>query len=114
MIEYGSHVAFLSEGSIRFGYIAAIIQRTNREGEKTEYVVTTDTAPDIIITDEEWIGDLTDSWRKGDALAALARKSPAYQWSEIWAKQARNPPTPAPVEAQPVPLVTDGTTTPKT
>ncbi len=102
MIKYGSHVAFLWDGSIRFGFIAAIVQRTNHEGEKTEYVVTSVDADgnansDVTIKSEDDVADLdlTDAWRKGDKLIALAGRAKTYEWSRSKSDEILNPADPA-------------------
>lgn len=101
MIKYGSHVAFLFEGSIRFGYIAGIVQRTNHEGEKTEYVVTSIDAEgqansDMTVKNEDHVVDLTNNWRKADAVLELARQTRPYEWALEKSDEILNPPDPAP------------------
>jgi hypothetical protein len=116
MIKYGSHVAFLFEGTIRFGFVAAIVQRTNAEGEKTEYVITSIDSEgkansDTTVKNEDHVVDLTNNWRKADAVLELARQTRPYEWAMEKSDEILNPPAPvAPVESAPpaAPLVTDG------
>lgn len=113
MIKYGSHVAFLFEGTIRFGYIAAIVQRTNAEGEKTEYVVTSIDSEgkansDTTVKNEDHVVDLTNNWRKADSVLELARQTRPYEWALEKSDAILNPAEPEPLPvAVPVTMPVD-------
>lgn len=111
MIKYGSHVAFLFEGTIRFGYIAAIVQRTDANGESTEHVICSNSVntdgrvcaeTDVTIKDEKDIADM-EAWNKDEAILSLARRSPLWVKSKEQSEAIPNPaePAPAPVEEAP-------------
>lgn len=117
MISYGAHVAFLFEGTIRFGYIAAIIQRTDGDGESTQHVICRNSlhadgqqicaGVDLTIKDPNDIADM-GAWNKDDEIFRLARRSPLWVRSREQSDAILNPsePTPLPI-AVPVTPPTD-------
>lgn len=115
MIKYGSHVAFLFEGTIRFGFIAAIVQRTDANGESTQHVICHNSVNtdgrvcaelDVTIKDEEDLADM-EAWNKDDEIFRLARRSPLWVRSKEQSDEILNPPEPAPAEVPAAPLVSD-------
>ena len=111
MIKYGSHVAFLKQGEIRFGYVESVNQRTDHRGETTEYNISWEDAKEVqygeVITNEDDIVDL-ERWNKDDLLLALAGRSNGWKSSKARSDAILNPPEPIPAEVPPAPVVTDG------
>lgn len=124
MIKYGSHVAFLFEGTIRFGVLAAIVNRIDEKGETTTYVVnhnwqeddgSLSAAIDVSIKDEADLADM-HAWNKDDEILRLARRSALWEKAKAQSDAILNPVEPAPAPgavAVPDPAPSDKPTDPK-
>lgn len=99
MIKYGTHVAFLQGGAIFFGFVSAVIERTDSKGQTKQFVVTSIGADgtansDTTINEEELLADL-ESWNKADELFTLARGAHTFKWAQQHGDAAKEPPASA-------------------